>query len=635
MKNNLKFKNYLNFFQQYQFYLAAALSWLIPFFIYLYSLPPGVTWGDSPELANAVITWGVPHPSGYPLFVILGKLFSWLTFSSPVTGLNLMSAVFEAGAIFWLFLIVHYLTRKNWITLLALLFFCFSRIWWQHGRIIEVYALNNFILGGIFYFAIRWISQEKYKDLYLFALFIGLGFSNHLTTSLFFPSAISLLFLTDYKKILKIRVLGYIFLIIFSLQLLYLYLPLSANYSQAIAWNQPDNLSSFFKHVTGSEYSVFRDFSSLSSGINNFFLCFIIDFGVVGVGLALLGFLELFTSKFKVTIFISLFFASSVLYVSIYSVQDIGSYYIFPFYAAAIFSGIGANWLYQSRLGKTKRQKFTAFLVIAILAGAGIQKINKNYNLKYQFNLAHYFGKQAWKELPANSIVISDTDGASFTLWYQAFSMNPEDKSKVVVTKGMFVDKNKKWYRNFLRKKYNSVKWPSEEMHKQLHGPQLLQKLINQNYEKYNIYGVFYFRPSIANYYFVNKGWLSRLVRRKDLKGKIKSNNSIKWTYLTEIKYFHKQPWFINSKRNFSSGENLGCVVEWINKHPMVKARWEIINSRGNLVKSKMENATRYKSLSFFQFKIKNKHQIPGNWQCNLYIGKSLSSSLQFQISTN
>jgi hypothetical protein len=163
LKNKIKLENTLKFLKQYQFYFAAGLSWLIPFSVYLYSLPPGVTWGDSPELANAVITWGVPHPSGYPLFIIIGKLFSWLTFSSPVTGLNLMSAFFEAGAILWLFLTVNYLTRKNWLPLFALFFFCFSRIWWQHGRIIEVYALHNFIFGGIFYFAVRWIHTEKYK----------------------------------------------------------------------------------------------------------------------------------------------------------------------------------------------------------------------------------------------------------------------------------------------------------------------------------------------------------------------------------------------------------------------------------------------------------------------------------------
>ncbi|MDA3863957.1 MAG: DUF2723 domain-containing protein, partial [Deltaproteobacteria bacterium] len=372
LKNKIKLENTLKFLKQYQFYFAAGLSWLIPFSVYLYSLPPGVTWGDSPELANAVITWGVPHPSGYPLFIIIGKLFSWLTFSSPVTGLNLMSAFFEAGAILWLFLTVNYLTRKNWLPLFALFFFCFSRIWWQHGRIIEVYALHNFIFGGIFYFAVRWIHTEKYKDLYLLVMFIGLGFSNHQTTSLFFPSVLSLLFLTDYKKILKFRVLGFIFLIFSSLQLLYLYLPLSANYSQGIAWNQPDDLSSFFKHVTGSEYSVFRNYSGFVFGINKFFRRFIEEFGVIGISITLLGSLELFSKNLKTTIFVLLFFVSSILYVSIYSVQDIDAYYVFPFYAAAIFAGIGANWLYRARLGETKLQKFTAFLVIAIVLGAGI-----------------------------------------------------------------------------------------------------------------------------------------------------------------------------------------------------------------------------------------------------------------------
>jgi len=30
--------------------------------------------GDSGELVTAVATLGIPHPSGYPLYVLLGKL---------------------------------------------------------------------------------------------------------------------------------------------------------------------------------------------------------------------------------------------------------------------------------------------------------------------------------------------------------------------------------------------------------------------------------------------------------------------------------------------------------------------------------------------------------------------------------
>src|SRR4030067_2379683 len=39
---------------------------------------------DGGDLLAAILTQGIPHPSGYPTYTLLGQLFQYLPFSTPV-----------------------------------------------------------------------------------------------------------------------------------------------------------------------------------------------------------------------------------------------------------------------------------------------------------------------------------------------------------------------------------------------------------------------------------------------------------------------------------------------------------------------------------------------------------------------
>lgn len=72
---------------------AIATS-LIVFIVYLFTLAPSVIQIDSGELAAVQATLGIAHPTGYPLFTMLGYLF--LKIPLPFTIIyqaNLLAAV--------------------------------------------------------------------------------------------------------------------------------------------------------------------------------------------------------------------------------------------------------------------------------------------------------------------------------------------------------------------------------------------------------------------------------------------------------------------------------------------------------------------------------------------------------------
>ena len=59
--------------------------------LYFLTAARDIVVGDTPELITAAVTFGVAHPPGYPLFSMLGHLFSLLPFGSIPFRVNLLA----------------------------------------------------------------------------------------------------------------------------------------------------------------------------------------------------------------------------------------------------------------------------------------------------------------------------------------------------------------------------------------------------------------------------------------------------------------------------------------------------------------------------------------------------------------
>ena len=58
------------------FRVCAALAGLAAFVVYLRTLAPTVMWYDMGEFTTASYVLGIAHNTGYPLYILLGKLFT-------------------------------------------------------------------------------------------------------------------------------------------------------------------------------------------------------------------------------------------------------------------------------------------------------------------------------------------------------------------------------------------------------------------------------------------------------------------------------------------------------------------------------------------------------------------------------
>jgi hypothetical protein len=168
----------------------------LTFIIYQSTLSPTVGEADSFEFQVVSYTLGVAHPSGYPLYILLGKLFTLLPLGNVAYRVNLISPLFASLAVVCLYLCLVHLTQHRLISLLAALTFAFSHTFWSQAVIAEVYTLNAFFVALVFYLLLQQINKstnqqtcgERSRTISKFALVYGLSLTNHLTMILLAPA---------------------------------------------------------------------------------------------------------------------------------------------------------------------------------------------------------------------------------------------------------------------------------------------------------------------------------------------------------------------------------------------------------------------------------------------------------------
>ena len=82
--------------------LVAVVCFVALLGVYLATMPPSLTWAhhgaDGGDLATAVVRGSIPHPPGFPTYLVLGGAYNHLPWRDPAWRLSLMSAVLAAGA---------------------------------------------------------------------------------------------------------------------------------------------------------------------------------------------------------------------------------------------------------------------------------------------------------------------------------------------------------------------------------------------------------------------------------------------------------------------------------------------------------------------------------------------------------
>ena len=150
------------------------------FLIYCVGACRTIYVGDSGELVAAAATLGIPHPSGYPLYVLLGHLWiQLLPLGSVAFEMSLFSGFFGALACGLLHLVGRRLGLSFLASAVGALALAFSPSFWSQATVQRVYTLGAFFVVAVLACALEWHRTRRVHWMVLAAFLAGLGACNH------------------------------------------------------------------------------------------------------------------------------------------------------------------------------------------------------------------------------------------------------------------------------------------------------------------------------------------------------------------------------------------------------------------------------------------------------------------------
>ncbi|HBF34839.1 TPA: hypothetical protein DDW35_09785 [Candidatus Sumerlaeota bacterium] len=260
---------------RYKNLLLPLAVFLLPFALYLRTLCPGIYPGDGPELTAAAYTLGIPHPTGYSLFMVLGFLFTHLGLGSPAFSMNLLTAIFGAlacvGAYFFqkqLWALIAGKERANSLPLQSCMatvavMLGVSSMWWDQSNETEVYSCMLVLVTFAWTLGLRLIETPTRKNFLQLCAFSGIGFLHHqlflVTLPLTGMGALMLLreqqrAKTPYPALALRILLPAIVCFAVPLVIGLSYLPIRARALPPINSGDPSTLTRLYYHISGGQF---------------------------------------------------------------------------------------------------------------------------------------------------------------------------------------------------------------------------------------------------------------------------------------------------------------------------------------------------------------------------------------------
>lgn len=396
---------------------------LAAFVLYLRTLLPSIGQADTFEFQTVVPLLRVAHPTGYPLYILLTKVFTLLPIGTVAWRVNLASAVYAAAAAAALYGLVHDLVLRSglalerpWLpALLAALAFACSATFWSQAVIAEVYTLHNVFVAAVLWLLLSFPKIGVARRWQAIFLLLGLGCANHLTTVLLVPAVgLALLWERPRLRVCEWMVAG-----------LGLLLGLSVYSFVLLRWpalNRGEwmSLRDFVAYVTGGRFHGALQWGGWRDLVRWAIVGRLLreTFGWAGWGLALAGAIGLALRGRRALALTGVTLTVFVFYGLSYNVPDISVFLIPAQLVLAIWAGVGVAsvakgtvWLLGRRLGGARR-----FLALASMLALALLPLCLIWRNLPAVDQSRSTGREAWGRdvlslpLASGSAILADMD---------------------------------------------------------------------------------------------------------------------------------------------------------------------------------------------------------------------------------
>jgi Protein of unknown function (DUF2723) len=363
--------------------LAGAAAVLFVFALYLRTLAPTVLYYDDPDMLDAVMlqmqvaVLGITHPTGYPTYLTLTHLFTYLPVGDVAYRVNLASAVYAALAVGVVFGTGFLLSRRILAAAVAAVAFGLGGALWSQAVIAEVYTMNALLISVTIVSLLLWRDRGRDRYLLLAAFLAGLCLTHHLTSGLLLPASLLFVGLVNRRRLLEwrlmVRCAG-----LFVLGLTpYLYLPIRSWMDAPMDANNPSNFERFWYVVSGGNLtgSFFAFGPAGLPGRLLFYWGHLTDnLNPILIMVALTGAALMVARDRPVGLLLGFLYFGWAFYSIENDIPDVDLYFIPTYLILCLWTAVGLGALLTevetltSRLSPTARRAALGLLCVALLA---------------------------------------------------------------------------------------------------------------------------------------------------------------------------------------------------------------------------------------------------------------------------
>jgi len=478
-------------------WIVATSAFIIALILYSTTMCRTVFWWDSGEfIANASVL-GIPHRPGFPLYILIARVFGLPPLGDFFYRINFLSAFCGAATVGTItFFYVRLLLRRGLYKrpavyggLLAVAAFMLTYSFWIQAVRAEVYTLNALIIAvliALFERADalvkanpRYANRILYAAVFVFGL--GLG-GHHATLASVGPALLVLAIVIFRRRILRPGFLITALLLFIAGFSVYLYLPIRAAQSPILNWGWTTG-----SMVDGAQSVMATDayeyIAKVTPGAVASKLLLIANLMIdqIGLPLAILGVIGLIRWFFRAARWASFFVImalGNMLLTAVLSTEfiswnaDLHGYLLPAFMAISFGMAVGFLCILGSVFRLLDRLINSSHLRLAAktsLAGISVVLATTPMALGGVFcnlsdnRLAHDLGWEAISGLPEGSVVVMEGVNWSFVL--RGLQIAGELRPDVILISRPLM--SAEWYQRQCRQRYPElfaeVDFPDEE----------------------------------------------------------------------------------------------------------------------------------------------------------------------------
>ena len=402
---------------------------------------PTFYYWDSAELTAAVLASGVPHPPGFPLLLILARIWITVIPFDASGSLNLFSSFFAAlGMSIW-FAVIARVLKESMVHTGQSIIFLFSLIpalvmgisltYGIQAARFEVYSLNFACFAVLILIALKMASADHISPWRYYAFFalIGLATGAHILTIALAIPGILLIVYSSSKRINVRRIVTGIALASLVMISQYLIIYYLAQHHPPLNWGDPSGLRNLYNYIFIQEFTATA--SSFSPGhiIGN--LSFAISllmnqFGVPGLILSVWGLIYLAKVKPRIALplaIILLLNSFSIIFSEEFFLEnyDQHGYLMVSLAIVALLTAVGLLRLYISMARLTRRSGSNHPGNLALIASLAIAILIFAVPVKQNIFTADLSGVKGAREYAEQFIEGTPEDAVIVTSYYNTY----------------------------------------------------------------------------------------------------------------------------------------------------------------------------------------------------------------------